>query len=185
VGGGRCGVNKSLRMFSAPGFRVLAGRLFHASCWCYVLLLCCRNGLGAWTKKKTVWTSAVPASGANLVIRNQSSESSAPYGTQSSETTASADGSLLSMVTESSAGVPRQLHISDGEQDYSVTFDNETSPGRTEVGIDGMDQENLLMDVTTSFSEMGIRLKFFSFIFVLFFSRYPRISTEVPPCCSR
>jgi len=185
VGGGRCGVNKSLRMFSPPGFRVLAGRLFHASCWCYVLLLCCRNGLGAWTKKKTVWTFAVPASGANLVIRNQSSESSAPYGTQSSGTTTSADGSLLSMVTQSSAGVPRQLHMSDGEQDYSVTFDNETSPGRTEVGIDGMDQENLLMDVTTSFSEMGIRLKLFSFIFVLFFSRYPRISTEVPPCCSR
>jgi hypothetical protein len=146
---------------------------------------CRRNGLGAWTKKKTVWTFAVPASGANLVIRNQSSESSAPYGTQSSGTTTSADGSLLSMVTQSSAGVPRQLHMSDGEQDYSVTFDNETSPGRTEVGIDGMDQENLLMDVTTSFSEMGIRLKLFSFIFVLFFSRYPRISTEVPPCCSR
>jgi len=120
---------------------------------------CRRNGLGAWTKKKTVWTFAVPASGANLVIRNQSSESSAPYGTQSSGTTTSADGSLLSMVTQSSAGVPRQLHMSDGEQDYSVTFDNETSPGRTEVGIDGMDQENLLMDVTTSFSEMGISVE--------------------------
>lgn len=63
------------------------------------------------------------------------------------------------MVTESSAGVPRQLHMSDGEQDYSVMFDNETSPGRTEVGIDGMDQEKLLMDVTTSFSEMGISVE--------------------------
>ncbi len=75
--------------------------------------------------------------------------------------------------------------MSDGEQDYSVTFDNETSLGCTEVGIDGMDQENLLMDVTTNFSEMGIRLKFFLSIFLLFTSRYPRISTEVPPCCSR
>jgi hypothetical protein len=28
-------------------------------------------------------------------------------------------------------------------------------------------------------------LKFFSSIFLLFFSRYPRISTEVPPCCSK
>jgi hypothetical protein len=86
---------------------VLAGKLFHASCWCYVLLLCCKNGLGARTKKKTVWASALPASGANLVIRNQSSESSAPYGTQSSGTTVSADGTLLPMVTELPAGVPR------------------------------------------------------------------------------
>jgi hypothetical protein len=38
-----------------------------------------------------------------------------------------------------------------------VAFDNESMPGFTVVGIEGMDQDNLLMDVTLSFYEMGIR----------------------------
>ena len=46
---------------------------------------------------------------------------------------------------------------SEGEGDYSLAFDNESMPGSTVVGIDGMDQDNLLMDVTLSFYEMGIR----------------------------
>ena len=46
---------------------------------------------------------------------------------------------------------------SGGEPDYSLTFDNESMPGFTVVGIDGMDQDNLLMDVILSFYEMGIR----------------------------
>jgi hypothetical protein len=46
---------------------------------------------------------------------------------------------------------------SEGEAEYSLAFDNESMPGSTVVGIDGMDQDNLLMDVTLSFYEMGIR----------------------------
>lgn len=46
---------------------------------------------------------------------------------------------------------------SEGAAEYSLVFDNETVPGATLVGIDGMDQDNLLMDVTLSFYEMGIR----------------------------
>lgn len=47
----------------------------------------------------------------------------------------------------------------EGEADYSLAFDNESIPGSTKVGIDGMDQDNLLMDVTLSFYEMGIRYR--------------------------
>lgn len=46
---------------------------------------------------------------------------------------------------------------SGGEAEYSLAFENESMPGFTVVGIEGMDQDNLLMDVTLSFYEMGIR----------------------------
>ena len=44
-----------------------------------------------------------------------------------------------------------------GEVEHSLAFDNENMPGFTMVSIEGMDQDNLLMDVTLSFYEMGIR----------------------------
>lgn len=48
---------------------------------------------------------------------------------------------------------------SEGEGEYSLAFDNESMPGFTVVGVDGMDQDNLLMDVTLSFYEMGISVQ--------------------------
>lgn len=59
-----------------------------------------------------------------------------------------ASGSRASYSTDTDSG---------GEAEYSMAFDNESRPGFTAVGIEGMDQDNLLMDVTLSFYEMGIR----------------------------
>ncbi|KAG0580420.1 hypothetical protein KC19_4G171700 [Ceratodon purpureus] len=59
-------------------------------------------------------------------------------------------GSRASYSTDSDSG---------SEAEYSLAFDNESMPGFTVVGIDGMDQDNLLMDVTLSFYEMGISVQ--------------------------
>jgi hypothetical protein len=66
-----------------------------------------------------------------------------------------------SLSASDKAPVSRASYTTDtdsgGEAEYSLVFDNESMPGSTVVGIDGMDQDNLLMDVTLSFYEMGIR----------------------------
>eukprot|EP00850_Spirogloea_muscicola_P015912 SM000126S26288 [mRNA] locus=s126:9904:18596:+ [translate_table: standard] len=40
--------------------------------------------------------------------------------------------------------------------DFLVRFDNESSPGTTVVVVQGVNQENLLADISATFSEMGI-----------------------------
>ncbi|KAG6545450.1 hypothetical protein Mapa_013050 [Marchantia paleacea] len=43
--------------------------------------------------------------------------------------------------------------------DFSVRLDNEARSGLTVVEIEGVDQENLLADVTSTFSEMGVSVQ--------------------------
>lgn len=67
------------------------------------------------------------------------------------------DGGGLSVMDEAPGSRANYSVDAEGESAYNVTFDNGSKPGFTVVGVEGMDQDNLLMDVTTSFFEMGIR----------------------------
>lgn len=67
------------------------------------------------------------------------------------------DGAGLSVMDEAPGSRANYSVDTEGENAYNVTFNNGSKPGFTVVGVEGMDQDNLLMDVTTSFFEMGIR----------------------------
>lgn len=86
-------------------------------------------------------------------------ETSGPRSARFRGAVATEDGASLS-VSDDGPGSRASYNTDAGSGEevvYSVAFDNETKPGFTVVGIEGMDQDNLLMDVTLSFYEMGIR----------------------------
>ena len=86
-------------------------------------------------------------------------ETSANHSTGLGGTILTDDNASLSASDESTGSTASYTTDKDneGEAEYSLTFDNERMDGSTVVCIKGMDQDNLLMDVTLSFYEMGIR----------------------------
>ncbi|CAM6091089.1 unnamed protein product [Calypogeia fissa] len=76
------------------------------------------------------------------------------------QTTSDGLASSSSSASAASATVPAvPVEYEESGSEFSVRMDNESSPGLSVIEIQGVDQENLLVDVVSSFSEMGVSVK--------------------------
>ncbi|KAG0630638.1 hypothetical protein M758_1G193600 [Ceratodon purpureus] len=127
-----------------------------------ISLSCSRGSVQGGTRRFLAKTSSGTPARRGANIRSPVvAETSGNHSTGSGGTILTQDSAIFSALDESPGSRASYTTDTDseGEAEYSLAFDNESMPGSTVVGIDGMDQDNLLMDVTLSFYEMGISVQ--------------------------